>query len=114
MKLTPNELAYVQSQGLYITEKCDGDGKLLNQTLRYSIKDRPEVYCSAACRDLVFFGDHHEARKRATPKECAACGGPLEGKKAGAVFCSDKCRKRLSRTSNLTATPEASESRTSA
>ena len=32
MKLTAAELASVRAQGLYITEKCDGWGKLLSQT----------------------------------------------------------------------------------
>lgn len=114
MNLAPMELAFVRSNGLYITEKCDADGKLLNQTLRYTVTGKPEVYCSAACRDFVFFGDSHEARKRSTPKVCAYCGGDPEGKKADALFCSDKCRKRFSRTGNILGTREASKSRTAA
>ena len=43
MKLTAAELAYVGSQGLYITEKCDGCGKLLNQAFRYTIAGKPEA-----------------------------------------------------------------------
>lgn len=31
MRLAAVEVTYVCSQGLYITEKCDGCGKLLNQ-----------------------------------------------------------------------------------
>lgn len=112
MKLTANELAYVRSKGLYVTDKCDGCGKVLNQTLRYTITRKPEVYCSAACRDFVFFGDRNEARKRSTPKVCAYCGGELQGKKADALFCSDKCRKRFSRTENIIATAELPKSRT--
>lgn len=57
MKLNPQELAYVRSKGLYLTEKCDGCGKVLNQAHRWTIKDLPEVYCSEKCRDLAFFGD---------------------------------------------------------
>ena len=56
MKLTARELAYVRSQGLYITEKCDACGKLLNRSFRYTITGKPEVYCTGVCRDLVFFG----------------------------------------------------------
>ena len=114
MKLTPAELAYVRSKGLYITQKCDGCGKLLNQTFRYTVTGKPEVYCSAACRDFVFFGDRHEARKRSTPKACAFCGGHLEKRKADALYCSDKCRKRFSRTGNVMGTAEDSKSRTAA
>ena len=43
MKLTSAELAYVRSQGLHLTEKCDGCGKLLNQALCYTIAGHPEV-----------------------------------------------------------------------
>ena len=112
MRLTEAEFAYVRSLGLYVTEKCAGCGKVLNRTFRYTITGKPEVYCSAACRDFVFFGDRHEARKRSTPKVCAYCGGPLEGKKADALFCSDKCRKRFSRTGDIIGTAELSKSRT--
>ena len=71
MKLTPTELGYVRSHGLYVTEKCDACGKLLNQTVRYTITGRPEVYCSSICRDLVFFGDRTQAIKHSKPGKCA-------------------------------------------
>ena len=74
MKLTTSELVHVRAQGLYITEKCDGCGKLLNQTFRYTRAGKPEAYCSAAWRDLVFFGDRREARKHSAPGKCAYCG----------------------------------------
>jgi hypothetical protein len=112
MELSATELAYVRSQGLYLTEKCDGCGTLLNQTLRYTIAGKPEVYCSAACRDLTFFGDRLEAKKRSTPGKCAYCGGSLHGKKRGAVYCDDACRKRASRTGTGERTAEAAKSRT--
>ena len=75
MKLTAAELAYVPSQGLHITDKCDVCGKLLNQSFRYTITRKPEVYCSGLCRDDVFFGSRREGRKHATPGKCAYCGG---------------------------------------
>ena len=112
MKLPENELAYVRAKGLCITEKCDECGKLLNQSFRYTIAGKPDVYCSAICRDLVFFGDRGEARKRATPKVCAHCGAQLEDKKAGALFCSPKCRMRFSRAGNSITAEEAAKSRT--
>ena len=97
MEISAHELACVRSQGLHITEKCDGCERLLNQTVRYTIAGRAEVYCSAVCRDLEFFGDRHEAAKHATPGICAFCGGLLQDKRRGAVYCSDKCRKRAGR-----------------
>ena len=97
MKLTAAELAYVRSQGLYITEKCDGCGKLLNQSVQYTVTGKPEVYCSAGCRDLAFFGDQHEVRKRSSPGRCVYCGASLKGKRRGALYCDEICKKRAAR-----------------
>jgi hypothetical protein len=108
MKLTAAELAYVRSQGLYVTEECEGCGKLLNQTIRYTIAGKPEVYCSAGCRDLAFFRDHREARKHSTPGRCTYCGATLKGKRRGARYCDEICKKRAARAerSRLTAQPQ--------
>jgi Fe-S-cluster-containing dehydrogenase component len=106
LKLKDQELAYVRSQGLYITEKCDGCGKLLNQGFRYTIAGKPEVYCSAACRDLAFFGDRQEAKKHTTPGKCVYCGGTLEGKRRGALYCDEICKKRAARTGRAQSTAE--------
>ena len=106
MELTSAEVAYVRSQGLYITEKCDGCGKLLNQTVRYTITGKPEVYCSARCRDLVFFGDPREAKKRSTPGKCMYCGGSLEGKRRGALHCDETRKKRAARSGRAHSTAE--------
>ncbi len=43
MKLTAAELTYLRSHGVYVTEKCDGCGKLLNRTVRYTIAGKPAV-----------------------------------------------------------------------
>lgn len=112
MKLTAEELVYVRSKGLYITEKCDGCGKLLNQSVRYTITGKPEVYCSAACRDSAFFGDRREAKMHATPGKCAYCGGSLKRKKRGSIFCDDACRKAHSRKIQRNTTAVVEESRT--
>lgn len=94
MKLTAAELAYVCSQGLHTTEKCGDCGKALDQSFGYTIAGEPEVYCSAACRDLAFFGDYHEAKERSTPGKCAYCSGSLNGRKRGTLYCDDVCRMR--------------------
>ena len=99
MKLSIAELAYVRSQGLYVTEKCDHCGKLLSQAARYV--GRPEAYCSAACRDLVFFRDKLEARKHSSPGKCVNCGAKLEGKRRGALYCDEKCKRRVARRREL-------------
>ena len=107
MKLTPAELAYVRSNGLYITEKCAGCGKLLNQTVRYTITSKPEVYCSAECRDFAFFGDQREVKKRASPGKCVYCGCTLKGKRRGALYCDEICKKRAARTGRAQSTAES-------
>ncbi len=111
MNLDRVELSHVRSHGLYVTEKCDACRKLLNQSLRYTIAGKPEVYCSAVCRDTLFFGNRGEARKWSTPGKCAYCGGSLRGKKRGSNFCDDTCRKRFSRKNAPASTAEFQESR---
>ncbi len=100
MKLNTAELAAVRSLGLYITEKCNGCGKVLNQTIRYTITGRPEVFCPAECRDKVFFADLADAKKRPGSRVCASCGTSLGDKNRGALFCSERCRKQNTRKQN--------------
>ena len=87
MRVTATELTCVRAQGLYITEKCNGCTKLLNLTVRYTIRGRPEVYCSAVCLDVAFFGDRPEAKKHVSPGRGAYCGATLTGKRRGALYC---------------------------
>ncbi len=114
MRLNSEDLVRARGLGLYVTEKCDGCGNLLNRSIRYTIAGKLEVYCSAACRDLAFFGDRHEARKRTTPGKCTNCGGSLQGKKRGSIYCDDVCRKRHSRKEPGISTAEVKKSRTPA
>ncbi len=94
MNLTAQELTYVRDQGLYLKEKCDGCKAILNRSVRYTIAGKAEVYCSAKCRDAAFFEDQLERKKRSNPGRCANCGGPLQAKRRGAIYCDDICRKR--------------------
>jgi endogenous inhibitor of DNA gyrase (YacG/DUF329 family) len=102
VKLTPTELAYVRSQGLYITEKCDGCGKLLNQSFRYTMANRPEVYCSAVCQDKAMGWDRVRSQRAGTEKAtqpafampvCQRCGKRFRAKCRDARFCSQRCQK---------------------
>jgi len=86
VKLTAAELAYVRSRGLYVCEKCDACGKVLNHSFRYTIAGKPGVYCLALCRDRVFFDDSHEAKRWANPRKCASCAATLERKRRQATF----------------------------
>ena len=113
MKLTPAEVASVRALGLFLTEKCDGCGNALNQTFRYTITGRPDVFCSALCRDNAFFADRREARKHSTPGKCVYCQATLAGKRRGALYCDEICKKRATRTGStaghkLTGTPTQS------
>ena len=112
MKLTATELANVRARGFYITENCDGCGKLLNQSVRYTIRGRLEVSCSAACRDIAFFGDRLEAKKHMSPGRCAYCGAILTGKRRDALYCEAKCRMRAKRTAPRMTTAGVVGSRT--
>lgn len=112
MELSTPEFAYVRAKGLFIVEKCDACEELLNQSFRYVIPGKPEVYCSSGCCDLAFFKDPREAKKHSTPGKCAYCGGSLKGKKRGSIFCDDTCRKALPRKTRRITTLEVEKSRT--
>ena len=112
LKLTATEPAYVHPLGLYITQKCDACSKFLNQSVHYTIMGQPEVYCTAVCRDIALFGDLRQAKKQAIPGRCAYCGGRLKGKRRGALFCEEICKKRLARKSGQNSTVEVQSSGT--
>jgi len=57
MNLTAAELAYANRLDLQVTKECDGSERFLNQSLRYAITEKPEVYCSTVCREITLFGD---------------------------------------------------------
>jgi len=72
--------------GCYVTEACDKCGKLLG-CIRYTIRGKRGVWCSALCRD----------GQAAKPIGlCQGCGAPLK-KRRGAKWCSDTCRVRVNR-----------------
>ena len=97
MKLSATEFAYVRLQGLCIAEKCDRCGNLLNQSWHYTVAGTPGVFCSAPCRDSLFFVDRLEARKHSTPGKCVYCGAGLTHKRRGSMYCDEKCRKAFCR-----------------
>ena len=107
MNLSAAEIASVRVLGLFLTEKCDGCGKALNQTFRYTMAGRPQVFCSSPCRDNAFFADRHEAGKHSTPGKCVYCRGTLEGKRRGALYCDEICKKRAARTRSVEPTAES-------
>jgi hypothetical protein len=72
-----------EGRGIYVTEACDRCGQLLGP-VRFTRAGEPEVWCSRKCRDGV-------ARDCGA---CRVCGAQLNGKRRGAMYCSDRCRKR--------------------
>jgi hypothetical protein len=84
MRLTEEQSrALLERYGAFVTELCDKCGKILG-SIRFTRYGRTGEWCSKRCRDGL-------ERK---PGPCLGCGVPLNGKRKGAVFCSDVCRKR--------------------
>jgi hypothetical protein len=84
MRLTEEQSrALLERYGAFVTELCDKCGKILG-SIRFTRYGRTGEWCSKRCRDGF-------ERK---PGTCLGCGVPLNGKRKGAVFCSDVCRKR--------------------
>jgi hypothetical protein len=103
MKLPQESINQIRAQGLYITEACDGCCKVLNQSFRYTVKDKPEVYCSEACRDRVFFGEAGDTKRQGnlaampgTKKQCVMCRAEIPfTRRADSTTCSSGCARRL-------------------
>ena len=91
------KLAVAQSQeilreyGLWLTSACNRCGKLLGP-VRYTFRGQKGEWCSELCRD-------GEERKIGI---CRGCGASLNGKRRGAKWCNDSCRKRPAYQSGLT------------
>jgi len=84
MRITEEQSrALLESYGAFVTEACDKCGKILGP-IRFTRYGQMGEWCSKGCRDGF-------ERKTGT---CLGCGVPLNGKREGAVFCSDVCRKR--------------------
>ena len=73
----------LENYGAFVTEVCDKCGKILGW-IRFTRYRQNGEWCSKACRDGF-------ERKAGT---CMGCGVPLNGKRKGALFCCDTCRKR--------------------
>jgi len=75
-------------RGVFTREACEKCGQLLGW-VRYSLHDESGEWCSRECRDGA------NARE---PKTCGHCRARLpDGKRRGAVFCDDACRKAFQR-----------------
>lgn len=89
----------LEERGIYLTEACDACGQLLG-SVRYTRAGESGVWCSRECRDGA------EAH---APGTCKTCGAKLpDGKRRGAMYCDDACRKAARRAPQTSATPELS------
>jgi hypothetical protein len=85
MRLTEMQSrALLERYGAFVTEICDKCGKILGP-IRFTRCGQAGAWCSKSCRD----GFEHK------PGTCLGCGVPFNGKRKGALFCSDVCRKRF-------------------
>ena len=73
----------LRTQGAYLTEACDGCGKILGP-VRHTSQGEKGEWCSQLCRDGV-------ERKAGV---CRNCGTSLNGKRKGSIYCDRTCRMR--------------------
>ena len=109
MRLTDAELAYVRSLGLFITKRCDSCGKVLNQTFRYTMPDRPETWCSRSCQDKAMGWDGAVIERKASARPASylcvcqkeSCGRQFTSARKESAYCSERCsqweRRKLMR-----------------
>jgi hypothetical protein len=77
--------------GVFAREICDKCGAVLG-AVRFTRRDEVGVWCSRECRD---------GRGAHAPGTCKACHAKLpDGKRRGASYCDDACRKAHKRVSD--------------
>lgn len=91
MRLTKEQsYGLFEKRGCFVAEVCDHCGQILGP-MRFTRRDDKGAWCSRECRDGVMV---HE------PGSCRHCKARLpEGKRRGAAFCDDACRKAAQRSS---------------
>jgi hypothetical protein len=76
----------LRKHGVYVTEVCDGCGKILGH-VRFTRFGEKGEWCSYLCRDGV-------ERKAGI---CRGCGANVNRKRKDALYCNDACKMRASR-----------------
>lgn len=88
MKLAAEQCAAICAQrSSWVSEACDKCAQVLT-CVRYTRRGEKGEWCSRECRD---------GNKAITPGLCCGCGASLQGKRRGAIWCSDTCRDRVKR-----------------
>lgn len=75
----------LRTHGVYVESACDRCGVAIGPFNRFTRYGETGVWCSRECRD---------GKEALAPGVCKGCGAALEGKRRGAKYCSDVCRKR--------------------
>src|SRR5215831_2044768 len=93
MRLTPQRsYSLLEKHACFVSDACDKCGQILG-LVRFTRSGERGVWCSGEFRDGA--GAHR-------PGTCRHCKARLpEGKRRGAVFCDDACRKAANRQSSL-------------
>lgn len=87
-------------RAVFAREICDKCGVVLD-AVRYTRRGDLRVWCSRQCRDGI---------KALEPGKYRKCRAKLpEGKRRGAVFCDDACRKTFRRQKDAVQTPATLE-----
>jgi hypothetical protein len=89
MQLTTEQsYSLLDKFGVYAGECCDRCGQVLGPE-RFTRRNESGVWCSRGCRD---------GEKAHAPRTCKNCKAKLpEGKRRGAMYCDDSCRKSVQR-----------------
>lgn len=93
--MNPSELARIRAAALYITEKCDNCGKVLNQTFHFS-DGHDQKFCSDSCFTSAT-GTERYRRPPTQKRICEGCRKPFHSVRSDARFCTPKCQKRHAR-----------------
>lgn len=95
MRLSEAHISAIRSVGFYVTEGCDGCGKILNQSFQYS-DGHGQRFCSDSCFTKAT-GIERYRRPPAQRRTCEGCGKPFRSVRSNARFCSQRCQKRHAR-----------------
>ncbi len=89
--LTPQQsYGLLAKHGCYAKECCDRCGQIIGP-VRFTRQANSGVWCSRGCRD---------GEEAHTPGTCRGCRAKLpDGKRRGASYCDDACRKAHERAS---------------
>jgi hypothetical protein len=89
VRISPDQsYALFEKHGCFVNEVCDKCGQILG-SVRFTRVGESGEWCSRECRD---------GAKAHAPGTCKSCKARMpEGKRRGALYCDDSCRKSAAR-----------------